>query len=58
MFHFTGILKKRKIISVFLKISLWNTEAGPKIGLKQQFQITPDGSTKQNFLQAPDLENI
>lgn len=56
--HFTGVLKKGKIILVFLKISLWSTEDGPKIGLKQQFQISPDGSTKQNLFQAPDLENI
>lgn len=55
---FINILKKRGIISAFLKISRWSTKAGLKIDLKPEFQATPDGSTKQNLLQAADLENI
>lgn len=56
IFRSISVLKEQRIVSAFLKVSLWSTEAGPKIGLKQQFQITPDGCTQQNFLQDPDLE--
>lgn len=55
---FINILKKHGIISAFLKISRWSTEAELKTDLKPEFQAAPDGSTKQSLLQAADLEDI
>lgn len=56
LFCFTGILKKRKTSSAFLRISLGSSAAGPKIGPELRFQVSSEDSTPQPS-SGPDLPN-